>query len=124
MYRKIVFLLFFFWSITSFFFSLMNSSEFALNLFSSKVSYSSFTMLYRNFKISISEFRETITVSSNSSLISAINRDQPSECGLFLDAKNCILKELFNNTFPHPCRILAECVGISSFEPNMNSKGQ
>ena len=99
----------------------MNSSDFILNIISSKVSYSSFTVLYRIFLISISEFWETITISSNGSLISGLNLDKPSECYFFLDVKKSILKELFNKMFPHNCSRLAECLGIPFFEPNMNS---
>ena len=47
--EKILYSSFFFWSIISFFFSVMNLSNFALNLISSKVTDKSFTVLCRTF---------------------------------------------------------------------------
>ena len=63
----------------------MNLSKFSLNLVSSKVTDSSFTVLYRTL-ISISELSEAIPVSPNGSLVLGINLDKPT-CCTFLDGK-------------------------------------
>ena len=71
----------------------MNLLNLALNLIPSKVTNSSFTMLYRRFFILILELSEAITVYSNGSLILGMNVNKPSAYGIFLDGKNSILKE-------------------------------
>ena len=78
----------------------MNPSDFALNLISSKVTESSFTVFCRTFLISISELGEAITISSNGSFILGINLDKLSECGIFSDGRNYFKRVIEQNGFP------------------------